>query len=89
MLNHLETANDQRLQGAIGSPLAVPPRACLTIGAPHFRCLGVNGTTLYFQPANVAEVIELGAAQLRKPHVLRLAPLQWWESEFPGKGGCN
>ncbi|MBO9195695.1 hypothetical protein J5277_16435 [Rhizobium sp. 16-449-1b] len=61
----------------------------LSIGDGHFRCLGVSGTTFYFQPGNVAEIIELSASQLKKPHILRLAPLQWWESQWPAKGGCN
>jgi putative DNA primase/helicase len=56
-----------------------------TFGAPHFRCLGIDGTTCYFQPANVAQVIELNASQMKGAHMLRLAPLQWWEFEFPGK----
>ncbi|MCB5201689.1 toprim domain-containing protein [Neorhizobium sp. T786] len=61
-------------------------------GAPHFRCLGVDGTTCYFQPAKVAQVIELSASQMKGAAMLRLAPLQWWEFEFPGKskdGGVN
>lgn len=61
-------------------------------GEPHFRCLGVDRTTCYFQPSNVAEVIELSAKDLGGKSMLRLAPLQWWEFEFPGKskeGGVN
>lgn len=62
------------------------------VGSPHFRCLGIDGTTCYFQPANVAQVIELNASQMKGAHMLRLAPLWWWENEFPGKskeGGVN
>ncbi|MER9506005.1 hypothetical protein [Mesorhizobium sp. M0579] len=55
-----------------------------TFGEPHFRCLGVDETTLFFQPANVAQVISLTASQLSSSNMMRLAKLQWWESEFPG-----
>jgi putative DNA primase/helicase len=61
-------------------------------GAPWFRCLGVDGTTCYFQPKDVAQVIELQAKELGGKAMLRLAPLQWWELEYPGKskeGGVN
>lgn len=55
-----------------------------SFGDPHFRCLGVDETTLFFQPANVAQVIALNAAALSPANMMRLAKLQWWESEFPG-----
>ncbi|RVH56248.1 toprim domain-containing protein [Sinorhizobium meliloti] len=54
-------------------------------GEPHFKCLGVDGTTCFFQPANVSQVIELPASAMKGANMLRLAPLQWWEFEFPGK----
>ncbi|MCW1412173.1 toprim domain-containing protein [Rhizobium sp. 1AS11] len=61
-------------------------------GSPHFRCLGIDGTTCYFQPGNVAQVIDLAAKELGGKAMLRLAPLGWWELQFPGKskeGGVN
>lgn len=53
-------------------------------GAPHFRCLGVDGTTCYYQPSDVAQVIELSASSHKFENLAMLAPLQWWEAEFPG-----
>lgn len=59
-------------------------------GSPHFKCLGVDGTTCYFQPAKVAQIIDLPAAAMKGANMLRLAPLQFWEREFPGKKeGCD
>lgn len=58
-------------------------------GAPHFRCLGVDGMTCFFQPANVAQVIELPIAGLKGGAMFRLAPAQWWELEFAGKQGTD
>lgn len=54
-------------------------------GSPHFRCLGVDGTSYFFQPAHVAQVIELSGSQMKMANLVRLAPLHWWEFEFPGK----
>jgi putative DNA primase/helicase len=75
-----------------GGPDDINEKPLDGFGSPHFRCLGIDGTTCYFQPANVAQVIELNASQMKGAHMLRLAPLQWWEFEFPGKakeGGVN
>ncbi|MBZ9821922.1 hypothetical protein [Mesorhizobium sp. CA4] len=73
---HFDEAPRGKL-GEIEHPLA-------SFGDPHFRCLGVDETTLFFQPSNVAQVIALNASQLSASNMMRLAPLQWWESEFPG-----
>lgn len=54
-------------------------------GSPHFKCLGVDQTTCYFQPAKVAQIIDLPASAMKGANMLRLAPLQFWEMEFPGK----
>ncbi len=58
-------------------------------GRPHFRCLGVDGTTYYYQAAKVSQVIALAGPAHRIENLLRLAPLQWWEMEFPGRGGID
>lgn len=73
--------------------LSAPPEneapAAEEWSAPHFRCLGVDGTTFFYQPARVAQIIELGASAHTETALLRLAPLHWWESTFPKKGGCD
>lgn len=61
-----------------------------SFGRPHFRCLGIDETTCYFQPANVAQVIGLPVSALKGANLYRLAPLTWWEMEFPkAKGGVD
>ncbi len=55
-------------------------------GAPHFRCLGIDDKSMFYQPGDVAQVIELGASSHKAENLMILAPLQWWEVEFPGKG---
>jgi len=62
------------------------PDPLADFGAPHFRCLGVDKTTFFYQPSDVAEVIELAASSHKGENMMVLAPLQWWEIEFPGKG---
>lgn len=62
------------------------PNPLATFGEPHFRCLGIGKTTMYYQPSDVAEVIELSASSHKAENMMILAPLQWWEVEFPGKG---
>ncbi|MER9706066.1 hypothetical protein NKJ10_17725 [Mesorhizobium sp. M0204] len=70
-------ASPRGADGEVEHPLA-------SFGDPHFRCLGVDETMLFFQPANVAQVIGLNASALSSSNMMRLAKLQWWESEFPG-----
>lgn len=64
-------------------PGAVHPLA--SFGYPHFRCLGVDGTTCFYQPADVSQVISLAASAHKLENLILLAPLQWWEMEFPAK----
>ncbi|GGD19939.1 toprim domain-containing protein [Aureimonas glaciei] len=62
------------------------PHPLADFGQPHFRCLGIGKTTCYYQPSDVSEVIELSASSHKAENMMILAPLQWWEIEFPGKG---
>lgn len=55
-------------------------------GAPHFRCLGVDGVSFFYQPSNVSQVIALNAASHSAFNMMRLAPLSFWEIEFGEKG---
>lgn len=71
------------IEGGSAHPLAM-------FGSPHFRCLGVDGTTMFYQPADVSQIIQLPASAHSLANLMNLAPLQWWEMEFPGdKGGVN
>mgnify|MGYP000081806071 CR=1 FL=1 len=57
-------------------------------GAP-FRVLGYNRDTFYYYPYGAGQIIELPARSHKKENLIRLAPLQWWEREFPTKSGCD
>lgn len=56
-------------------------------GEPHFRCLGVLGKIYYFQPTKVPDVLDLSPSELRSTNLMRLAPLEWWQRQYPAKSG--
>lgn len=60
-----------------------------TFGRPHFRCLGVDGLHFYYQPLDVAQVVSLSASGHKIENLQVLAPVSWWEAEFPAKTGVN
>lgn len=66
-----------------------PPKVIEQSGNPHFHVLGLNGQTLAVQPARAADILEIAIPALKPPVLMRLAPLQWWEVEFPAKSGCD
>ncbi|WP_321336526.1 toprim domain-containing protein [Breoghania sp.] len=58
-------------------------------GMPHFRALGIDGKTCFYQPSDVAQVISLEASSHKPENLMLLAPLQFWEFEFPGAKGAT
>ncbi len=64
-------------------------------GNDYFRLLGYDktetGSNAYFfyaQPSKT--VIRLSPSSMTKTNLMQLAPINWWEGEFPGnKGGVN
>lgn len=54
----------------------------------HFKTLGHSRNTFYFLPRRGKQVIAFKYYELsRKTALFMLAPRQWWETEFPAKGG--
>lgn len=60
-----------------------------TFGHPHFRCLGAIENTVFVQRAKVADILAISIPALRPLQLGGFAPVQWWEMEFPGKGGAD
>lgn len=55
-----------------------------------FRALGYDQSCYYFLPANKLQVTPLsGNGMTNRSSLLMLAPLSWWEHEFPTKGGAD
>lgn len=50
-----------------------------------FRMLGVDGDQFFYIPDRGHQIISLSASSHTKPNLMRLAALQYWEQEFPGR----
>ena len=55
----------------------------------YFYCLGVEGKTHYFFPRSTGQIIGYPPSSYKKETLLSLAPLAWWEANFPQKGGAD
>lgn len=63
-----------------------PPEAR---GNEHFQCLGFDGDTYYYQPRATGQVMKLSAGSHTSTNLVRLAPLPYWETLYPGPRGTN
>jgi len=54
-----------------------------------FRILGMDDGVMRYMPDNGQHVVGLTPAGHTKLNMMQLAPLQCWESVFPGKSGCD
>jgi putative DNA primase/helicase len=54
-----------------------------------FRILGVDGDQFFYMPDRGHQIVSLSASSHSKPNLMRLAPLQCWEAEFPAKSGAD
>lgn len=52
-----------------------------------FRCLGHRNDKYYFWVRDSQRIITLGVSQFSRMALLQLAPPEWFEAMFPGKGG--
>lgn len=48
-----------------------------------FRLLGVDGDQFFYMPDQGQQIVSLSASSHTKNNLMRLAPLQSWETEFP------
>jgi 5S rRNA maturation endonuclease (ribonuclease M5) len=54
-----------------------------------FRMLGVADDHFHYMPHNGNTIVRITAASHTKQNLMRLAPLQVWEDQFPGKNGVD
>lgn len=54
-----------------------------------FRCLGFNRGTYYYLALGTQQLTALNASGHSAANLLGLAPLNYWEREFPGRSGFN
>lgn len=55
----------------------------------YFKFLGVDGKTHFYYQKATGQIISLQPNQYKKENLICLAPLSWWEKEFPQKNGAN
>lgn len=55
----------------------------------YFICLGVEGKNHYFYQKTSGQVIAFTPGGYKKENLISLAPLAWWEAEFPQKQGVD
>lgn len=54
-----------------------------------FRCLGYNRGTYYYLALGTQQLTALTPSSHTKANLMHLAPLKWWEREFPGRNGAD
>lgn len=54
-----------------------------------FMILGYNKGTYYYMPRGTQQLTELSASAHTKSNLMQLAPLEYWESQYPKKGGFD
>ena len=54
-----------------------------------FRLLGVDGDSFFYMPDRGQQIVSLTASSHTKLNLMRLAPLQLWQGEFPDKSGAD
>lgn len=54
-----------------------------------FRLLGVDGDAFFYMPDRGQQIVSLTASGHTKLNLMRLAPLQTWQGEFPDKSGAD
>lgn len=85
ILDRIETKKPPRKKNTVSAVLTNPPGA-----ENHFRPLGYDGDRFYFFTAAGKQIREMTASKLgKKPELLTLAPLEWWEREFASNSGFN
>lgn len=70
----------------------IPPRSIRyedRIAELPFRMLGVDGDQFFYMPDRGHQIVSLTASGHTKNNLMRLAPLQLWESEFADKSGAD
>ena len=78
------------LQVQIPTPEDPQPAPIPSGTGGNFRCLGFDGDDFFYLPRATGQVVRLTAAQHGGSGLLRLAPLSYWETLYPGaRGGVN
>ena len=86
---HYRGAVDYSLPAGDPEPVRAPANEKPAVGTP-FRCLGYNRGTYYYLALGTQQLTALTPAGHTTANLLGLAPLTYWEREFPGgRGGFD
>lgn len=66
-----------------------PARTTSWIDTAPFRCLGHDRGTYYYLPRGTGQITGLSAGQHKKEMLTAIAPLSWWNHEFPANNGIS
>lgn len=62
-------------------------RSNLEYDDTYFFCLGVEGKNQYFYQRRTGQILGYVPSSYKKESLISLAPLSWWEANFPSKSG--
>jgi putative DNA primase/helicase len=69
--------------------MAEPPQPVVEEEPMPFRILGHDEGQYFYLPNSSQQIVSLTAGEHRQLPLLRLAPANWWESNFPSKNGAD
>lgn len=82
------STSDQNNVKPIRDDIEIPTGVDPHQAEAHFQSLGHNQGAYFFITRRGKQLIKLRASNLgHVPSLLQLAPLQWWEREFPSESG--
>lgn len=78
-------------EGPPAVPEPVAPKRFLDdrVSDLPFRLLGIEGDAFFYMPDRGQQIVSLTASGHSKLNLMRLAPLQMWETDFPSKQGAD
>ena len=54
-----------------------------------FKMLGFNKGSYYYMPKGTQQLVELTASAHTQTNLMQIAPLDYWETQYPKKGGVD
>ena len=88
LARHYKSAGDYTAPARDPEPVPQPSEPAPAMDTP-FRILGYNRGTYYYLALGTQQLVALTCAGHTKANLLGLAPLTYWEREFPGRSGFD
>jgi len=78
--------DDEDLAAPLPPPVDDGPDELGPAANGHFRILGYNRNTYYILQHGKSQIAEISKGDMGEVGLIELAPLNWWEHNFPGEG---